>query len=125
MVTPKEMQSSLVEYAPIYCEGATLAVLERAEFTGLAVHDFREELAAYLESQKETFYHESEQSETGPSTDFPSVDMNNVEAKLGEVTGLIDNAQSLTMEGQYYEAAKSLESANSILLQLSSEVYSS
>lgn len=123
----EDLRNSLQVHASIFCEGATLAVLERAEWMGLAVHDFKEEMSAYLEKQKEIFDHEAEQSDAGPSVDFPWVEtakIEKVEAKLKEITGIIDNAKDLVFDGQYYDAAKSLESAHSSLMQLDSEFYS-
>ncbi len=121
------MQESLQEYATIYCEGATLAVLERAEWMGLAVHDFEQEMAAYLEEQKQIFDHAAEISDDGPDADYPWVETDKIEkteAKLVEIAGVIENSKTLVADGQYYDAALSLESANSSLIQLGSEFYS-
>lgn len=121
------LKDSLQKYATIYCEGATLAVLERAEWMGLAVHDFKQEMAAYLEEQKQIFDHAAEISDDGPSTDYPWVETDKIEkaeAKLVEITGVVENAKALAFDGQFYDAAKSLESANSSLIQLGSDFYS-
>lgn len=121
------LQESLQEYATIYCEGATLAVLERAEWMGLAVHDFKQEMAAYLEEQKQIFDHAAEISDDGPDADYPWAETDKIEkteAKLVEITGVIENAKALAFDGEFYDAALSLESANSSLIQLGSEFYS-
>lgn len=123
----ENLQESLHDYAAIYCEGATLAVLERAEWMGLAVHDFEQEMAAYLEEQKQIFDHAAEISDDGPDTEYPWVEtaeIERTEAKLVEITGVVENAKDLAFDGQYYDAALSLESANSSLIQLGSEFYS-
>jgi hypothetical protein len=121
------LQESLREYATIYCEGAKLAVLERAEWMGLAVHDFEQEMAAYLDEQKQIFDHAADISDEGPDADYPWVEtaeIEKTEAKLVEITGVIENAKALAFDGQYYDAALSLESANSSLIQLGSDFYS-
>ncbi|HEY7734468.1 MAG TPA: hypothetical protein VIB07_06715 [Nitrososphaera sp.] len=123
----ENLQESLRDYATIYCEGATLAVLERAEWMGLAVHDFEQEMDAYLEEQKQIFDHAAEISNDGPDTEYPWVETDEIEkteAKLVEITGVIENARALAFDGQYYDAALSLESANSSLIQLGSDFYS-
>lgn len=118
------LKSSLEQYESIYCEGATLAILEKAEYTGLAIHDFKEELASLAETQKERFRHESENSDTGPDPNMVVIDTDGAEARLGEITVLVENAKTLAFDGHYYQAAKSLETANAELIELASEVYS-
>ena len=116
---------TLSEYQPIYCEAATLGVLERAEFMGLAVHDFEEEIAAYIQNQKDTFDYESEYTDTGPDPNIHVIDTKYVDAEVSEIRKLISSASNLASEGRYFEATKSLETANARLLQLSSDAYSS
>ncbi len=123
----ENLREALQEYATIYCEGATLAVLERAEWMGLAVHDFEQEMAAYLEEQKQIFDHAAEISDDGPDAEYPWVETDKIQktdAKLVEINSVVENAKALAFDGQYYDAAKSLESANSSLIQLGSEFYS-
>ena len=121
------LQDAVREYAPIYCEAATLAVLERAEWMGLAVHDFKQEMAAYLEEQKQIFDHAAAISDEGPDPEYPWVETDKIqkaEATLVEIRGMIDDAKSMVQDGQYYDAAKSLDNANRFLIQLSSDLYS-
>ena len=119
------LKSVLTEYQPIYCEAATLGVLERAEFMGLAVHDFEEEIAAYIQNQKDTFDYESENTDTGPDPNIQVIDTKYVDAEVSEIRNLIKSASDLASERHYFEATKTLENANARLIQLSSDAYSS
>jgi hypothetical protein len=121
------LQESLREFAPIYCEGATLALLERAEWMGLAVHDFKQEMAAYLEEQKQIFDHAASISDEGPDPEYAWVEtetIQKVDEALVEITGVIENAKSMVHDDQYYDAVKALERANASLIQLGSDLYS-
>lgn len=123
-----DLKNSLQGYAPIYCEGATAAILERTEWTLLAVHDFREEMNAYLEDQKDTFDRHAQDSDSGPSIEYPWVqtsEIKRIEARLVELTSETETTRSLALDdGHYYDAAKSLESVTSSLKTLGSELYS-
>lgn len=95
----RDFQNAVSMYGQAYCEGAFVAIYDGAEQVSVSAGDYRDQL-------------QEENDASGNSTGIMDDQSN---TRLQEISGLAKEAKSLLDSGQYYSAAKALDSASKML----------
>jgi hypothetical protein len=104
------LRDSLAAHAQIYCDSAFIVIFEESEFMSATIDDYLDELIQQAESDRE-----SSEDPDRPASNSTAVDIEEAKAKLQEASELAKKAKSQARSGQYYVAAKSLDSASKLL----------
>lgn len=127
------IQDSLSEYYKIYCVSARQVILNESNTFLASVEEFRTEILPMIEaSQEEEAEARAEEADTSSTNDTTSVDEEGGEEAADTSTGTFDTAKAratlekvkqsleeciaLANEFEYYQAAKSFDTASKMFL---------